>query len=131
MSESRQSGLVEAELSAEIVGAFFDSYYKLGFGFLETVYSRALQCELEKRGLRVEREAAVTVLYDDRPIGRYKIDLLVEKRVVLEVKASELLPTWAHRQVLNYLRCSGHELGLVLHYGPKPRFHRVVNSRKH
>lgn len=120
--------LIERELSNAIIGAFFDSYHKLGFGFLESIYSRALEKELKFRGLTVAREAVVQVQYDGEMIGHYRADLIVERRVLIELKATERLPPWSKRQVLNYLRCTGLKLGLVLHYGPEPKFHRVVWS---
>jgi len=125
----RETGeYVEANLSRSIVGAFLDSYHKLGFGFLESVYANALCRELVKRGHRVEREVRIAVMYDGERIGWFRCDVLVEGRIVLEIKAAESLAPFAKRQLLNYLRATNYRLGIVLHYGPQARYHRVLNS---
>lgn len=118
--------LIERELSYSIGGAFLDSYYKLGFGFLEVIYCRALEKELVKRGHQVVREADVKVVYDGDAIGRYRVDMIVDQRVILEIKSSEVLPPFTKRQLMNYLRSSGLQLGIILHYGPTPKSHRVI-----
>lgn len=122
------SDVIEPEVSYEIVGAFLDSYYRLGYGFLESIYARALEMELIKRGLHVRREVPADVMYDGTRIGRCRFDLLVEGRIVVELKASEILPKFARRQLLNYLKATGLQLGILLHYGPSPQRFRVVNT---
>ena len=119
---------VERELSESVIGAFLDSYYKLGFGFSERIYANALARELHKRRHTTQRETAVEVLYDGARIGWYRLDMIVDGRLVVEIKATETLPSHAQRQLLNYLRCTRLEVGLVLHYGPRPRFYRQVSS---
>lgn len=120
--------LIERELTHSIIGAFYDSYYKLGFGFLEAVYTAGLCRELRRRGLSIERESQVAILYDGEPIAQYRCDVLVQRRVILEVKSTETLPVYAKRQLMNYLRATDLEVGLLLHYGPEAKFHRVVNT---
>lgn len=118
--------LVDEELTAIVIGAFYAVYNKLGFGFLESVYSRALAIELRRRGLRVEREVSVVVYYEGEVVGRFRIDLLVEGRLVLEIEAGKSLASTDRDQLLNCLRASDLEVGLLLHFGPRPAFQRVI-----
>jgi len=118
--------LVDEELTGQVIGAFYTVYNKLGYGFRESVYSRALTIELRHCGLRVEREVSFTVYYDGEVVGRYRIDHLVEGRLVLEIKAGKSLSPTDRDQLLNGLRASDHEVGLLFHFGPRPSFYRVV-----
>jgi GxxExxY protein len=121
-----QGNLVDRELTGLVIGGFYASYNGLGFGFNENVYGNALQLELGKRGLLVQREVPKEVLYHGQPIALFRIDMLVEGRLVVEIKAAQHLSEVDHRQLLNYLRVSDLQLGLLLHYGPKPAFHRLI-----
>ena len=118
------------ELTDTIIGGFYDVYSEFGFGLLEGVYAAAMRRELEMRGLFVDREFWVDVMYKGEPIARQRIDMLVNLSVVVEIKATEQLPPMAHRQLLSYLRATHLELGLILHFGPTPRVHRVVDTHK-
>ena len=124
--------LLDRRLIGEIIGALYTVYATLRFGLLESVYVGALQYELELRGVTAEREAAVDVWYKGRRVGVFRADLLVERRVVVEVKASDSLADAARNQLRTYLRASDLEVGLLLHFGPTPSFHRVLltNDRK-
>jgi GxxExxY protein len=122
------SHLIERELTGAIIGAFFECYNRLEFGYLESVYRRALVVELQARGHRCVREGLIEVLYKGVCVGNYRYDLLVDGRVLVEVKSSEALATIARRQLLNYLRGTGVEVGLLLHFGPEPRFFRCVHQ---
>jgi GxxExxY protein len=84
--------------------------------------------ELAAEGLIATAEAAIDVWYEGRTIGHFRADILVEGRVIVEIKASELLPTDARKQLLNYLRGSKLEVGLLLHFGPKAKFQRLIHS---
>lgn len=124
--------LLEAALTDSIIGAFYDVYSDLDFGFLEHVYKSALEKELIARGHRVEREVRVVVYYKGEPIAVQIIDMVVDGKVVVEVKATtDVRPAWG-RQVHNYLRATDLEVGLLLHFGLEPKFYRVVelHSRK-
>jgi GxxExxY protein len=121
--------LLEQELTGAIIGAFYETYNILDFGYLESVYKSALACELRDRGLRVRREAPVRVFYKKSRVGWHRIDLLVEERVVIEVKAATLLGPTDRRQLINYLRGTNLDVGLLLHYGPEPEVHRLVSPR--
>ena len=115
----------EEKLVRSVVGAFFASYNKLGYGFLENVYSLALERELTKRLHVVVREVPVQILYDGVPLCCLRLDMVVDGRLIVELKASEKLHFTATRQVYNYLRATGIQAGLLLHYGPLPHFWRV------
>jgi GxxExxY protein len=124
----RNVELIERETTETIIGAFFEVYNGLGFGFMEHVYSLALEYELTERGCQVTREASVAVHYKGRHLTTQRMDLVVNGRVILEIKSTEILPPLSRRQVRNYLRATNIEVGLILHFGPDPRFHRVVQS---
>jgi len=126
---ARRTGILRDEaLTREILGAFFAVHRALGHGYLEAVYANSLAVELGKRGVRVTRESAVTVWYAGEPVGTYRVDMLVEQLVVVELKASRSLSDVDRRQLLNYLRCTNLELGLLLNFGDRPRFLRLIHS---
>ena len=114
------------ELTRSIIGAFFHVYNALGFGFLEHVYVMALERELVKRGHRVGREVAVQVRYEGEALCVQRLDMVVDQRVVVETKSSLELHPSARRQLFNYLRATNLEIGLLLHFGPKPTVHREI-----
>lgn len=127
-AESHVTELLEGKLTERIIRAFYRVYDRLGFGFLESVYCEALAIELDAAGVEFRREAKIDVFYGGRRIGHYKADFLVEDRVVVEVKSTEVLAFAHQRQLLNGLRASSKEVGLLLHFGPKPVFKRLVHS---
>ncbi len=110
-----------------MIGAFFEVYNNLGFGFLEHLYVRALEAELLLRGHDVAREFSVAVLYKGYELGRQRLDLVVDGKLVVEAKAAYELHPAAHRQLINYLRATKLEVGLLLYFGPKPCFRRVIS----
>jgi GxxExxY protein len=121
--------IVEKELSYQIVAAFFYVYNALGFGFLEQIYARALEIVLRRAGLNVQREVPIPVMFDGEQIGFHRLDMLIDGRIAIEIKATEQLPNSAHEQLRNYLaalRYNGQpiRLGILLHFGQKPKFHR-------
>lgn len=122
--------LLEHKTTAAIVGAFYEVYNSLGYGFLEHAYSLALEQELLDRGHRVRREVTFTIQYKGRPLTTHRLDMVVDEKVVVENKSTAVLPPFSKRQALNYLRASGMEVGLVLHFGPEPKFLRVVHSKE-
>ena len=126
---AERARLVHGELTGIVIGAFYTVYNKLGFGFLESVYARALAVELRRLGLRVDREVPVLVYYEGEVVGRFRIDLLVEGRLVLEIKAGRSLAPTDRDQLLNCLRSTDLEVGLLFHFGPKPTFYRVVAEK--
>lgn len=123
--------LLYNDLSGTVIGAFYRVYNDLKWGHLESVYANALAVVLRESGLRVKREAAIEVVYHGPRIGFFRADLLVEGRLIAEAKtADDIVP--AHlSQVINYLRSSDLELGLVLCFGQKPVFRRVLLDNDH
>lgn len=120
--------LLGEQLSNRVISAFYAVYNELRYGYLEQVYVGAMAVELRRRGLRFVREQAMSVRYEGEVVGRYRADLVVEEILVVEVKAGRALDESARWQTLNYLRATGLELGLLLHFGPSPKFHRIVAS---
>ena len=122
-------GLFERELTHRVIGTFYDVYNALGYGFLESVYRSAFAIELTRRGIHVAVEVPVDVVYEGEVVGIFRADLLVESRVVLELKACQKLTAADEMEVLNYLRATDLELGLLFHFGPKPAFRRFISGR--
>ena len=125
-----QTQLLDADLSGAAIGAFYEVYNQLGFGFLENVYAAAMEAELRERGYNVARECNVTVQYKEKPIAWQRLDLLLESRLIIEVKAGHKLQETAMRQLRSYLRATDIEVGLLFHFGPEPRFFRVIAQRR-
>lgn len=119
--------LIESQLTGKIIQCFFTVYNTLGFGMLESVYRKALSVELSRENLRAHHEVPIEVVYQGVQVGFFRLDLLVEEKVAVEIKATELLSPFAKRQLLNYLRASRLDVGLVLHFGPEAKFHRLVS----
>ena len=120
------------ELTEQIIGAFFEVYNTLGFGFLEKNYENALAIELRNRGLAVEQQAPIVVKYAGQVIGEYFADLVVAGQVIIELKAAKSLTADHEAQLLNYLKATEYEVGLLLNFGPKASFKRKAfdNDRK-
>src|SRR5687768_9324168 len=121
--------LIEEALTRSVLGGFYDSYNKLGYGFLENVCVGALVIELERRGHRLEREVPIAVYYDVIIIGSFRADLVVDNKLIVEVKAEPALTGIHERQLRNYLTGSVYEVGLLLGYGSKPEHRRVIHTR--
>jgi GxxExxY protein len=121
----RRKELLEEALTRSVIGCFFDVYNTLKFGLLESLYSRALELELVSRGHQVAREFGVRMSYKGTDLGVQRLDLVVDEKLVVEIKSTQDLHKAAVRQVYNYLRASHLELGLLLHFGPEPKFYRV------
>jgi len=122
--------LVEETLTRSVIGAFFEVYNNLGYGFLEHLYVMALERELLARGHHVAREVWARVVYKGEELGIQRIDMIVDEKVVVETKAGSKLNEFAPRQLYNYLRATNLEVGLLLHFGPKAAFHREVCPNK-
>jgi GxxExxY protein len=121
-----------SELTEQIIGAFYAVYSALGYGFLENVYVKSLMIELTKRGLKVRDELPIHVYYDGQLVGEYFADLVVSELIILEIKAAKALATEHEAQLLNYLKATPYEVGLLLNFGPKPETKRrsFDNNRK-
>ena len=124
------AALLERETTNHIIGAFFDVSNTLGFGFLEHVYSQALERELLSRARAVQQEVVIPIWYKGTPLTMQRVDLIVDGRVLVAIKSTSVLPPTAQRQLLNYLRATSLQVGLLLHFGPQPRCHRMVHTDK-
>lgn len=125
---SARPALPHGDLTQEVLGAFFRVYGELGYGFLEHVYLKALAIELSYRGIPVSREMPVSVFYKGVTVGTYRADLIAGHEIVIAVKAGEDVSDSDRFQLLNYLRCSGKEIGLLLHFGPHAVSRRVLRT---
>lgn len=123
---TEKTKLLHEQLTAEIIGGFFIVYNALGYGFLEHVYANALSLELRNRRLHIEREVPCEVQYAGQPVGTFRMDMVVQRRVVVEVKSCAQVGKAEERQLYNYLRAGTLTVGLLLHFGPRPSFKRFV-----
>ncbi len=127
-SEPPAGRLLEGTLTGQILKACFKVHNTLGAGFLEKVYENALAIELRKSGLTVEQQKPIKVLYEGAVVGDYAADLVVESRILLELKAVASLDSIFEAQLLNYLRATGVRVGLLLNFGqPKLQYKRFVS----
>ena len=117
------------ELTEQIISAFYEVYNKLGYGFLEKVYENALIKELILRGLTCEKQKPIKVYYNDEVVGEYFADIVVENKVILELKASESLCKEHTYQLINYLKATNIEIGLLLNFGKKPQIARKIFTK--
>lgn len=118
--------LKHADLTDAILKAYYAVYNSLGYGFLEKVYENAILLELREMGIAVEPQVPISVSYKNEVVGEYFADIVVEGKVIVELKAAESLVD-AHRcQLLNYLKATGYEVGLLLNFSKMPEFKRVV-----
>ena len=122
--------LLEAERVHSIVGGFFPVYNYYGYGLSERVYSGALEHELRDCGHEVVRELVVEVDYKGRYVAGQRLDMVVDGRVVVENKATEKLSPADRMQLVSYLRATSFVVGLLLHFGPAPRFERFIDHPK-
>ena len=125
-------GFNRAEITETTIKAFFTVYNTLDYGFLEKIYQNAMTIELRKLGLEVIPEVAAPVYYDGKVVGENFIDLLVANCVIVELKPARMLLTEHEAQLLNYLKATPHEVGLLLNFDPKAEIKRKAfdNSRK-
>jgi GxxExxY protein len=121
-----------ADITEKVIGGFFKVYGTLGYGFLEKVYENALAFELRKQGLHVETQKPIEVYYNGQLVGEYFADLVVNNAVIVELKAAQKLSKNHEAQLLNYLKATPIEVGLLLNFGPEPKFKRKVynNDKK-
>ncbi|MEP7235078.1 MAG: GxxExxY protein [Ignavibacteriota bacterium] len=122
--------LKHSEITEVVIKAFYKVYNVLGFGFLEKVYENALYLELLGSGLSVQRQKPIKVYYQQNLVGEYFADLIVNDVVILELKAAEGLVKEHELQLINYLKATEIEVGLLLNFGAKPQFKRLVFENK-
>jgi GxxExxY protein len=125
-------GLKHQVLTQKIIGVFYEVYNELGHGFLESVYQTAFEIALKANGLHVLKKIDIPVWFRGQKIGDFEADVLVEKSVLLELKAVRALDRAHEAQLLNYLRATEIEVGMLFNFGLKPEFKRMAydNSRK-
>ena len=116
------------DLTKKIIGCFYNVYHSLGYGFLEKVYENSLALELKQNGLFVTQQMPIKVSYKNNPVGDYFADLVVENKIILELKAQEILIPENEAQLLNYLKATEYEIGLLLNFGKKPEIKRKIFS---
>ena len=129
-SRMTREALIERETTDHVIGAFFEVYNGLGYGFLERIYADALEIELLARSGKVQREVRIPIWYKGKQLSPQRVDMIVDEKVLLEIKSTHVLPPKSGRQLLNYLRASSLPVGLLLHFGPEPRFTRRVHTNK-
>ena len=127
-----QHGLKHRELTEKLIGIFFDIYNELGHGFLESVYEEAFAVSLAEQGIFFQRQMAVPVWFHGRTIGDFRADLLVDGKVIVELKAARQIDPSFEKQLLNYLRATEIEVGMLFNFGPEAVFKRYVfeNNKK-
>jgi len=133
MNMVTQIDLKHRDITDKILHAFFKVVYpQLGYGFLEKVYENAMVIALTAMGLKVQQQVKISVYFQEQIVGEYFADLLVEDVVIVELKAASRLLLEHEAQLLNYLRATPYEVGLLLNFGPKPTFARKAydNERK-
>lgn len=117
---------IHSEISDLIIKAFYNVYNKLGYGFLEKVYENGMMIELKRLGLNAEKQKQLKVFYDEFEIGEYYADIIVNNCVIVELKAAEAICPEHEAQLVNYLKATDIEVGLLLNFGKEPKFKRRV-----
>ena len=113
-------------LTEKIIKVFYKVYNKLGYGFLEKVYENAMMLEMRKEGIPAVSQYAIKVYYENNIVGEYFADILVADKVIVEIKAARNIAVENEAQLLNYLKATDIEVGLLLNFGPKPEIKRKV-----
>ncbi|MBN1632768.1 MAG: GxxExxY protein [Ignavibacteria bacterium] len=123
---------IHQELTEKVIKYYYKIYNTLGFGFLEKVYEKSLILELTKNGIFFEKQKPIKIYYDSEIVGDYIADIIVENKIILEIKATEILKEEHELQLINYLKATQIELGLLLNFGKVPEIRRKIftNDRK-
>jgi GxxExxY protein len=126
------TNILHKSITDIILKVYYEVYNELGYGFLEKVYQNAMYFELQSLGYKVEAQKQIKVYFKKQLVGEYYSDLLVEDKVIVELKATELLMNVHIAQIMNYLKGTPIEVGLLLNFGEKPEFKRFIytNDRK-
>lgn len=118
--------MLYSDLTGQIIQAFYKVYNELGYGFLEKVYEKSLYVELRKRNIKYTAQFPIKVYYESKLVGEYFADVVVENKVILELKAAKSICRKHELQLINYLRATDSEVGLLLNFGNKPQFKRKI-----
>lgn len=126
------TNLLHKSITDTILKVYYDVYNELGYGFLEKVYQNAMYFELKSLGYKVEAQKQIKVYFKKQLVGEYFDDLLIEDKIIIELKATELLMNVHVAQIMNYLKATPIEVGLLLNFGEEPEFKRLIytNNRK-
>jgi GxxExxY protein len=126
-----ENKMLHAELTDKIISSFFKVYNTLGYGYLEKVYENALVIELKRAGFNVLQQQNIKVYYENQVVGNYFADIIADQ-IILEIKSAEGLREENKAQLINYLKATDKEVGLLLNFGRTPKFKRVIftNDRK-
>ncbi|CAN5364079.1 GxxExxY protein [soil metagenome] len=124
--------LLHSSITDRIIKVYYDVYSELGCGFLESLYEKAMEMALIEAGLKVCRQKDVHVFFRGRILSEFRVDMVVEEAVILEFKSCKALEDWHASQLINYLRSTKFEVGMLFNFGPSPEFRRLAfsNSRK-
>lgn len=114
------------EITEKVISAFYKVYNSLGFGFLEKVYENAMRIELESISLDVKNQFPIKVFYDGYNVGDYYADLIINEKVIVELKAVDILNKEHECQLINYLKATEYEVGLLLNFGKEPEIKRRI-----
>ena len=120
-----------SKITDKIIKAYYNVYNKLGYGFLEKVYENSMLIELKEQGLKFSNQFPISVNYNGKQVGEYYADIVVENCVIVELKASESLVPEHEAQLLNYLKATDYEVGLLLNFGTTPQVKRRVYDSKY
>jgi GxxExxY protein len=112
------------EVSEQVIKSFYHVYNTLGYGFLEKVYENALRNTLRKVGLEVAQQLPIAVTFEDEVVGEYFADLVVGGVILIELKVAQAIASQHEAQLLNYLKATGYQIGMILNFGPKAEFRR-------
>jgi len=124
--EKSEENYLHKEITQKIIKAFYNVYNSLGFGFLEKVYENAMMIELQSMDLICEKQKQLDVFYKNCKVGEYFADLIVDNKVIIELKAAETLIPEHQAQLLNYLKATEIEVGLLLNFGKTPQIKREI-----
>ena len=117
-------------LTEKIINIFYQVYNQLGYGFLEKIYENAMMIELKNKGIPAVAQSPIKVLYEGILVGEYFADVLIDNKVIVEIKATRELAAAHEAQLLNYLKATDIEVGLLLNFGPKPGIKRKIFDNK-
>lgn len=129
-NESNNNSYKHSELTSTIIKSFYKVYNKLGYGFLEKVYENSLMIELRKQALSAVKQQPIEVFYDDESVGNYFADIVVNDFVIIEIKTGEGLIEEHEAQLINYLRATNIEVGLLLNFGKSAEIRRKIFSNE-
>ncbi len=126
-----ENSYLHSKITGAILSAYFKVYNTLGYGFLEKVYQNAMRIELRKSGMECIAGSNIWVYYEDEEVGYYVADLIIDRSVIVELKAAESLREEHEAQLTNYLKATDIEVGLLLNFGKRPEYKRKVFSREY